>query len=98
MVASGKQRATVLRTIAVLLAVGGCAMAIAVGSMLIPFSLYLGGLRRLDPTRAVVTSCLEPVFAIAFAALLPGRVGGMASSRRSHGSPRRNSGNPDSRD
>jgi drug/metabolite transporter, DME family len=107
MVGSGRQRATVLRTIAVLLAVGGCALAIgallgsavfwglvnppwklivlhhsvpqwgflflfAVGSMLIPFSLYLGGLRRLDPTRAVVTSCLEPVFAIAFAALFLG--------------------------
>jgi drug/metabolite transporter, DME family len=150
MVTSGKQRATVLRTIAVLLAIGGCTLAIglgnakpirlnplgvmaalgaafgfsfynlaaqpllrrnsqwtvlryallgsavfwglvnppwklialhhsvpqwgflflfAVGSMLIPFSLYLGGLQRLDPTRAVVTSCLEPVFAIAFAAL-----------------------------
>jgi uncharacterized membrane protein len=44
----------------------------AVGSILIPFSLYLGGLRRLDPTRAIVTSCLEPVFAIAFAALFLG--------------------------
>ena len=153
MVTSGKQRATVWRTIAVLLAVGGCTLAVglgnakairldplgvlaalgaalgfsfynvagqpllrrnsewtvllyallgsavfwalvnppwklialhhslpqwgflflfAVGSMLIPFSLYLGGLRRLDPTRAVVTGCLEPVFAIAFAALFLG--------------------------
>lgn len=41
-------------------------------SMLIPFSLYFTGLQHLDPTRAVVTSCLEPVFAIALTALLLG--------------------------
>jgi DME family drug/metabolite transporter len=35
----------------------------AMVSMLIPFALYLGGLRLLDPTSAIVTSCLEPVFA-----------------------------------
>jgi len=29
--------------------------------------LYLSGLKYLDPTRAVITSCLEPVFAILFA-------------------------------
>lgn len=41
-------------------------------SMLIPFSLYFAGLQHLDPTRAVVTSCLEPVFAILLTALLLG--------------------------
>jgi drug/metabolite transporter (DMT)-like permease len=37
-------------------------------SMLMPFSLYFTGLQYLDATRAIVTSCLEPVFAILFAA------------------------------
>jgi drug/metabolite transporter (DMT)-like permease len=37
-------------------------------SMLIPFSFYYAGLRYLDPTRAIVTSCLEPVFTILIAA------------------------------
>lgn len=37
-------------------------------SMLLPLALYLGGLRLLDPTSAVVTSCLEPVFASVLAA------------------------------
>ncbi|HZD32904.1 MAG TPA: EamA family transporter, partial [Candidatus Angelobacter sp.] len=41
-------------------------------SMLIPFSFYFSGLQYLDPTRAVVTSCLEPVFAIMLTALLLG--------------------------
>ncbi len=41
-------------------------------SMLIPFLLYFAGLQHLDPTRAVVTSCLEPVFAILLTALLLG--------------------------
>jgi DME family drug/metabolite transporter len=39
----------------------------ACASMLIPFSLYFSGLHHLDATRAIVTSCLEPVFAIGFA-------------------------------
>ena len=39
----------------------------AIVSMLIPFSFYLAGLRYLDATRAVVTACLEPVFAILIA-------------------------------
>jgi drug/metabolite transporter (DMT)-like permease len=38
-------------------------------SMLLPYMLYLSGLKYLDPTRAVITSCLEPVFAILFAVL-----------------------------
>jgi drug/metabolite transporter (DMT)-like permease len=53
-------------------------------SMLLPFALYLGGLRLLDPTSAVVTSCLEPVFASVLAAsfagegLSAGQIVGMA--------------------
>jgi len=43
-------------------------------SMLIPFSFYFAGLQHLDPTRAVVTSCLEPVFAIVLTALLLGEL------------------------
>jgi DME family drug/metabolite transporter len=39
----------------------------ACASMLIPFSLYFSGLHHLDATRAIVVSCLEPVFAIGFA-------------------------------
>jgi drug/metabolite transporter (DMT)-like permease len=36
-------------------------------SMVLPYTLYFSGLKYLDPTRAVITSCLEPVFAILFA-------------------------------
>jgi DME family drug/metabolite transporter len=41
----------------------------AISSVLLPFSFYFGGLQHLDVTRAVVTSCLEPVFSIAIAAV-----------------------------
>lgn len=41
--------------------------AFACLSMLLPYIFYFNGLRYLDPTRAVITSCLEPVFAILFA-------------------------------
>ncbi|MGB9123288.1 MAG: EamA family transporter [Candidatus Angelobacter sp.] len=41
-------------------------------SMVLPYMLYLSGLKYLDPTRAVITSCLEPVFAIVFAVLFVG--------------------------
>jgi len=41
-------------------------------SVLVPFSLYFWGLQFLDPTRAIVTSCLEPVFAIVIAAAFLG--------------------------
>jgi DME family drug/metabolite transporter len=37
-------------------------------SMLIPFSFYFAGLQYLEPTRAIVASCLEPIFAILIAA------------------------------
>jgi drug/metabolite transporter (DMT)-like permease len=46
--------------------------AFAMTSMLLPFALYLGGLRLLDPTSAIVTSCLEPVFASLLAVLFVG--------------------------
>jgi len=44
----------------------------AATSMLLPFSFYFAGLQYLDATRAIVTSCLEPVFAIVFAAIFVG--------------------------
>lgn len=46
----------------------GFMVAFAVISILLPFSFYFIGLQYLDATRAVVTSCLQPVFAILFAA------------------------------
>ncbi len=46
--------------------------AFAVFSVLIPYALFFSGLRYLDATRAIVTSCLEPVFAIALAWMLLG--------------------------
>lgn len=44
----------------------------AVVSMLVPFSFYFAGLRYLDPTSAIVASCLEPVFAISITAIALG--------------------------
>ncbi|MGH9521622.1 MAG: DMT family transporter [Terriglobales bacterium] len=41
-------------------------------SVLVPFSFYITGLQHLDATRAIVTSCLEPVFSIVIAALALG--------------------------
>ncbi len=38
-------------------------------SMLGPFSFYFAGLQHLEPTRAVIISCLEPVFSILIAAI-----------------------------
>ena len=46
----------------------------AITSMLVPFSLYFTGLQYLDPTRAIVTACLEPVWAILLTALLLGEL------------------------
>jgi DME family drug/metabolite transporter len=46
----------------------------ALMSILLPFSLYFSGLQQLDPTRAIVTSCLEPVFSIVLAAATLGEV------------------------
>ena len=44
----------------------------SITSMLVPFSLYFVGLQHLDPTRAIVTACLEPVWAILLTALILG--------------------------
>ncbi len=41
-------------------------------SMLGPFSFYFSGLQHLEPTRAVIASCLEPVFSILIAAVALG--------------------------
>jgi drug/metabolite transporter, DME family len=41
-------------------------------SMLLPYVFYFSGLKYLDPTRAVVASCLEPVFAVVLAAIFVG--------------------------
>jgi len=41
-------------------------------SALGPFSFYFAGLQHLEPTRAIVTSCLEPVFSIVIAAIVLG--------------------------
>jgi len=49
-------------------------VAFAIASMLIPYSFYFTGLQYLDATRAIVTSCLEPVFAILLAALALGEL------------------------
>jgi drug/metabolite transporter (DMT)-like permease len=41
-------------------------------STLLPYVFYFSGLKYLDPTRAVIASCLEPVFAIFFAMIFLG--------------------------
>jgi len=41
-------------------------------SVLGPFSLYFQGLQNLEPARAIIGSCLEPVFSILLAAALLG--------------------------
>jgi drug/metabolite transporter (DMT)-like permease len=38
-------------------------------SVLLPFSFYFAGLERLVPTKAIIASCLEPVFTILIAAV-----------------------------
>ncbi|MGA9527279.1 MAG: DMT family transporter [Terriglobales bacterium] len=46
-------------------------------SVLLPFSCYFAGLQYLEPTRAIVASCLEAVFSIVIAALALGELLGM---------------------
>ncbi len=46
----------------------------SITSVLLPFSFYIGGLQYLDATRAIVTSCLEPVFSILIAAAALGEL------------------------
>ncbi len=43
-------------------------------SVLLPFSCYFAGLQHLEPTRAIVASCLEPVFSIVIAAVVLGEL------------------------
>ena len=43
-------------------------------SVLGAFSLYFLGLQHLEPTRAIIASCLEPVFSILLAAVLLGEI------------------------
>jgi DME family drug/metabolite transporter len=43
-------------------------------SVLAPFSFYFAGLQHLEPTRAIIVSCLEPVFSIVIAVLVLGEV------------------------
>ncbi len=50
----------------------GFLLVFSVLSVLLPFSFYFAGLQYLDATRAIVTSCLEPVFAIVLAAAFVG--------------------------
>lgn len=50
----------------------GFLFAFACLSMLVPYICFFNGLKYLDPTRAVIASCLEPVFAILFAAVFIG--------------------------
>lgn len=41
----------------------------SVMSVLVPFALYFAGLQHLQPTNAIIASCLEPVFTILIAAV-----------------------------
>ena len=49
-------------------------LVFAVISVLVPYLFYFAGLRHLDATRAIVTSCLEPVFSIVIAAVALGEL------------------------
>ena len=49
-------------------------LVFSITSMLVPFSLYFAGLQYLDPTRAIVTACLEPVWAILLTAIILGEL------------------------
>ena len=50
----------------------GFMLVFSLVSVLGPFSCYFAGLQHLEPTRAIVASCLEPVFSIVIAALVLG--------------------------
>jgi drug/metabolite transporter, DME family len=52
----------------------GFMLVFSLVSVLGPFSCYFAGLQHLEPTRAIVTSCLEPVFSIVIAALVLGEL------------------------
>ena len=46
----------------------------AVVSALAPFTLYAAGLEHLEPHRAMIGACMEPIFSIALAALVLGEL------------------------
>jgi drug/metabolite transporter (DMT)-like permease len=50
----------------------GFLLVFSILSVLLPYSFYFAGLQYLDATRAIVTSCLEPVFAMVLAAAFVG--------------------------
>ena len=50
----------------------GFLVLFALVSVMAPFSFYFAGLRYLEPTRAIVVSCMEPVFSIVIAAVVLG--------------------------
>jgi drug/metabolite transporter, DME family len=52
----------------------GFLLIFAVVSVLAPFSCYFAALQHLEPGRAVVASCLEPVFSILIAAVVLGEL------------------------
>jgi len=52
----------------------GFMLVFSLVSVLGPFSCYFAGLQHLEPTRAIVVSCLEPVFSIVIAALVLGEL------------------------
>jgi DME family drug/metabolite transporter len=52
----------------------GFMMIFSLVSVLGPFSCYFAGLQYLEPTRAIVASCLEPVFSIVLTALFLGEL------------------------
>ena len=52
----------------------GFMLVFSLVSVLGPFSCYFAGLQHLEPTRAIVASCLEPVFSIVIAALVLGEL------------------------
>jgi len=52
----------------------GFMLVFSLVSVLGPFSCYFAGLQHLEPTRAIVASCLEPVFSIVLAALVLGEL------------------------
>lgn len=49
-------------------------LVFALISVLVPYLFYFAGLQHLDATRAIVTSCLEPVFSIVIAAVTLGEL------------------------
>ncbi len=52
----------------------GFMLAFSLVSVLGPFSCYFAGLQYLEPTRAIVASCLEPVFSIVLTAVFLGEL------------------------